>query len=274
MNNEEVLLKYKDFLSARKLSINYYNTIRVWLQYLMKYDNDYINFSQEMITNFFVINSYYKENSRNMFIKAGRNFYSEFLGISKENNQWFKIKLFKVRYEIPNFLSSEEISEAKKYLKTYHTDRYSTFKIDAILSFLFATGVRKSEFLNLKRIDFNMKENKAKVLGKGNKERYVYFNNEVKEEILAYFKTEKEELNAFNLTESQLLYIPQRLSKYLNKKIYLHLFRHSSARDMIMKDIPVNIVSKILGHSSIHTTLRYTDPSEQMISKKYLEKMK
>jgi site-specific recombinase XerD len=64
------------------------------------------------------------------------------------------------------------------------------------------------------------------------------------------------------------------LTKYLGKRIYTHLFRHSGARNMIMKDVPLLMVSKILGHSSINTTMRYCAPDEKMISEKYKEKMK
>jgi len=272
MTNKELLDKYAEFLSARGRSKAYHNYIRLWLSYME--ENKIETITQEIITGFFITNAKYKDGTKCMFIKAGRSFYTEFLQVPKEQNEFFKIKLIKTGYKIPDFLSSSEVEEAKKYLITNHSKKMTPIKIRALLSFLFATGIRKAELLNLKRIDFDMENNRCKVFGKGKKERLVYFNNKVKKEVEDYFISENEDINAFSISIGKLHYFVKLMSKYLDKKVYLHLIRHSSARNMVMKDIPINIISKILGHSSTQSTLRYIDPSEQMISDKYQEKMK
>jgi site-specific recombinase XerD len=68
-------------------------------------------------------------------------------------------------------------------------------------------------------------------------------------------------------------YLPKLMGKYLNKNIYTHLYRHSSARFMIDKGLNIQDVSRILGHSSITTTMLYVNPSDTAIKNKYKEKM-
>jgi integrase/recombinase XerC len=269
MNSIEVLEKYKANLKARSLSINYYNRMKVFLNYLETQKLDYQNITQEIVVNF-LNDKDYNEKSKNTTINAGRDFY-KFLG--QEINEWHKFKLCKVAYKIPDFLTVEDVEEAKQYLKTYHSEQHSIYKIDALFSFLFATGARKSELLTLKREAVDLTNNRAKVDGKGRRQRYVYFDNNTKKAIAKYFETEAQEINCFNITESQLLYMVKLLANHFKKKIYVHLFRHSSARNMIMKDIDVQLVSKILGHASLTTTMRYTEPNEAMIAEKYKEKM-
>jgi len=271
MDTKEKLEQFSQYLMARGWSLNYRNSMRLILNYLDENKILFESISQDIITKLFNSRNY-SLSSKNQFIKAGRR-YGDFLGIPKENNAFYVIKLLPVGYNIPNFITAEEIRDGIKYLKTYHSDICSTAKIDAVFDFLFATGCRKTELLTLKRDRFNLSNNSCKVLGKGNKERNIYFNDRVKQEIELYFSTEEEEFNAFNITSSRLIYLVKLVSKYLNKNIYIHLLRHSAARNMIMKDIPVQIVKEILGHKSLQMTERYTQPNDKMISEKYKEKM-
>jgi site-specific recombinase XerD len=85
--------------------------------------------------------------------------------------------------------------------------------------------------------------------------------------------SENEETNAFNISGAQLIYMTKLLSKYLGKKVYLHLFRHSFAHRGMQRGIDLRIMSKILGHSSITTTMIYVNPSEEEIKDMYKSKM-
>jgi len=271
MIKEKLIEQYRAYLLARSQSLNYINVMRTFLNFLEENKLEPMDITQETLTVFFTKNERYSISTRNQFIKGGRSFY-DFLGL--HDSAWHRMKLMQVAYRIPDFLTVQDVEEAKKYLKTYHSKKYTIAKIEALISFLFATGVRKAELLNLKRADIDIENNKAKVFGKGKRERYIYFDNKTKAELIDYFSAEEEKTNAFNLTLGKINYIPKLLSKYLGKKVYLHLFRHSSARNMIMKDVPINIVQKILGHSSLQTTMRYTEPNEKMIADKYKEKMR
>lgn len=267
--NNELLNKYRDFLVARGQSLNYRNIIRIWLRYLE--ENKIEAITQEVITQFFITNSKYKDNSKCMFIKAGRNYYTKFLQIPQEKNEWHKIKLLKIGTKTPTYLTEQDLGEAKKYLITYHSNRlYPIPKIEALLDFLYYTGVRKAELLKLKRVDFNLEENIAKVLGKGNKERIICYPKKVKNELIVYFNSEPEKINALNVTLGQLNYLAKLIGKHLGRKVYIHLFRHSFARNLIYnKGMDINTVSKLLGHSSLTTTMIYINPDENTIKNNY-----
>lgn len=263
----ENLTKYKEYLTARGISLNYYNIMKIFLDYVEKHNSDLHNINQEFITNFFNENPDYSRNTRNQFIKAGRHFY-KFLGI--EDSEWHKIKLLKIGSKIPDSLTEEEIEKAIAFLITYHSRRMTPIKIRALIHFLFYSGLRKAELLHLKREHFNFEDNIVKVYGKGDKERITCFPKKVAKEIQEYFNSEAEEKNAFNVTLGILNYLPRLIGKHLNKKVYMHLFRHSFARNLINnKGVDLNTISKLLGHSNIATTLIYVNPDEKTIRNTY-----
>ena len=268
MTNKELLDKYAEFLSARGRSKAYHNYIRLWLSYME--ENKIETITQEIITGFFITNAKYKDGTKCMFIKAGRSFYTEFLQVPKEQNEFFKIKLIKVDTKIPNYLTEKDIEEAKKYLITNNSKKMTPTKIRAIIDFLYYSGARKQELLSLHRNSFSLSENSAKLYGKGGRERIICYPEKVKKEIEAYFLSENEENNAFNITLGKLHYIMKMLKKYLGRNVYTHLLRHSFARNLIYnKGMDINTVSKLLGHSSLTTTLIYISPDEKTIKENY-----
>ena len=270
MTNKELLAKYLEFLTARGKSKAYYNYIRIWLSYME--ENKIETITQETITQFFIKNAQYKDGTKCMFIKAGRNYYTEFLQIPKESNEWTKIKLIKVDTKIPNYLTEKDIEEAKKYLITNNSKKMTPTKIRAIIDFLYYSGARKQELLTVKRSSFNLSENSAKLYGKGGRERIICYPEKVKKEIEAYFISENEEETggAFVLSLGKLHYIMKMLKKYLGRNIYTHLLRHSFARNLIYnKGVDINTVSKLLGHQSLTTTLLYCNPDEKTIKANY-----
>lgn len=265
----EILNKYLEYLNARKQSKNYYNIIKIWLDWLDTKKIDYLSITQSDITNFFVEHSDYSISTRNQFIKAGRDFY-KFLNI--ENNEWEKIKLLKAERKIPNYLTEQELEKIISCAITF-SKHFSINKIKALLYFMFYSGIRKTELLNLKRENFNLAEGIAKVYGKGRKERYVYYPQKVAKIINEYFLSEEEKINAFNITLGQLNNLFNTMSKNAGRKIHPHLFRHSGARDMIAKGVPISIVSKILGHTNISTTMIYVSADDEMVKNIYKQKM-
>ena len=257
----KILNDYKNFLIARGLSLNYLNIMRIFLAYLSEKKIEAQNITQETITNFFNNNSTYSISTKNQFIKAGRNFYL-FLGI--ENNEWTKIKLMRTERKIPNYLTEEELEKGIAFLITYHSKRMTPIKIRALLHFLFFTGSRKQEVLILKRENFNFTNNSVKVYGKNKKERMIFYSPKIGKEIQKYFESEPEKNNAFNITLGKLHYIVKLMGKYLNKHIYLHLLRHSYARNLVEQGVSLGVISRQLGHSSILTTQIYASPDDEM----------
>jgi site-specific recombinase XerD len=268
--SQEMLDKYKEYLSARNLSTVHYNFMRIWLTYLDKNNVEILNISQETITKFFSINNYAK-NTFNSFIRAGRHFYN-FLGCSQDTNEWYKMNYSTIHRRIPTCLVVEEIERLIRYICSEHEDLMMPIKVEALIWFMFYSGLRKDEILTLKRsdIDYSVEPIAVKLIGKGDKQRIVYISEKYapkfKTKLKRYFDASPEKDNAFNLTKGKLEYLMGIMRQYMpDKKISPHLFRHSFARYLLDKGVPITYVSWLLGHSDIKTTMIYAHPTDDMI---------
>lgn len=271
MTIQEQLDKYAEYLTARSLSLNYRNVIRIWLNYLQSKVLE--TFTQETITQFFTENNY-KDNSKSQFIRGGRSYYNEFLQIKKEDNAWNFIKLIKAETNIPIYIKEEELDSVIAQMITHNHRLMNSTKLSAFLHFLYHSGCRKSEILKLKRADFDFTNNSVLIHGKGKKQRITYYTAKTAKEIHTYFLSEPEGTSAFNVTLGILNYLPKVFSKYLGRNCFFHLFRHSFARNLIYnKGMDANTVSKLLGHSSMASTLRYISPDEKTIETNYKKLM-
>jgi integrase/recombinase XerD len=269
-----ILNDFKNFLLARKMSLNYYNIIRIWMNYLEEKKLDYKNVTQKMITDFFNFHPEYEKRTLTQFIKSARFFYSQFLEIPKEKNEYYKIKYFKGHKNTPKFLSIEELGQIISQFCTYENRLMPPNKARVFIRFVYMTGLRKEEILKLKRADINFEVNpvEIKIIGKGDKERFVYFSEKyspkLKQELVDYFIGEPEKNNAFNLTLGKVNYFFRKMNKYLiDRKISPHLFRHSFGKYLNDNGVPLTYIQSMLGHSSIQTTMIYLNPTNEQIKK-------
>jgi len=276
--DKKILEKYKNYLIARKLSLNYYNIMRIFFAFLEKEKTEYKNITQETITVFFNAHPEYSKSSLTQYIKAGRHLDICFLEISKEQSQWYKINYFKGHKNTPKFLTLEELKEIIKNFCIYENRLMFPSKVKAFLTFIYMTGLRKGEILNLKRTDINLKTSPCEIrlIGKGDKERFVYFSEKyspgLKQMLIDYFASETEKENAFNVNLDGLNYFFKKMNKYLKeRKINCHLFRHSFSKYLFDKGAPLSYIQSLLGHSNITTTMIYLNPTSEQI-KKWMEK--
>lgn len=264
------LQDYKIYLENIHRSLVYYNYNKILFSYLQATGLKLEELNKEQLAQFFH-DKEYKPNSINNFIKSGRD-YCRFLNIEK--SAFFEIKLLEVEKRLPEYLTLDDIEKAIKYIATYNY-RLSSDKIEAMLYFMFFTGVRKSEVLNLKRECFDFEKLLVKIYSpKTKEEKLIPFPNRIKKKLENYFKSEEEKENAFNINQSQLDYLFQDImTKHLGKKCKAHLTRHGGFRYLLEKGIPVTIVQRIAGHKSVFTTLQYLSPDQEMIERIYKEKI-
>lgn len=137
----------------------------------------------------------------------------------------------------------------------------------ALIDFLTSTGVRVGELVNLNIKDIDFKNRSCIVLGKGSKQREVYFDARTKIHLQNYLSERVDNNPALFVS---LLYPYNRLKisgveirlKELGQKINLtkvhpHKFRRTMATKAIDKGMPIEQVQVLLGHSKIDTTLEY-----------------
>ena len=153
----------------------------------------------------------------------------------------------------------------------------------AIIDILASTGIRVGELVKLNRSDIDFHERQCIVLGKGNKERMVYFNARAKLHLQQYLCERKDENPALfvslaephnRLTISGVELCVKKIGNKLNiPKVHPHKFRRTLATMAIDKGMPIEQVQRLLGHVRIDTTLHYAIVNQNNVKiahKKYL----
>ena len=145
----------------------------------------------------------------------------------------------------------------------------------AIIDMLASTGMRVGELMLLNREDINFEERECVVLGKGNKERVVYFDARTKIHLLNYLGSRQDTAPALfvglraphkRLTIGGVESMLRMLGKALNiPKVHPHKFRRTLATTAIDKGMPIEQVQQLLGHQKIDTTLHYAMVKQQNV---------
>ena len=167
-----------------------------------------------------------------------------------------KIKTMKT---VKETYSDEELEEMR--------DSCDEIRDLALIDFLSSTGVRVGELVNLNIKDIDFENRSCIVLGKGSKQREVYFDARTKIHLQNYLSTRIDNnqalfvslLHPFNRLKISGVEI--RLRELGNKininRVHPHKFRRTMATKAIDKGMPIEQVQVLLGHSKIDTTLEY-----------------
>ena len=171
----------------------------------------------------------------------------------------------KLRKSLPRYLTLEQSAALLKAVSGHNEKRDY-----AILMLFLNCGIRRSELVGLNLTD--VYEDRIRVVGKGNKERFVYFGSACRKAIDAYL----EERNQKVLTDNRALFgsrdgnrISVTAVHRLVKKALLqagldstqfsaHKLRHTAATMMLSGGVDVKTVQEVLGHENLNTTQIYT----------------
>lgn len=146
-------------------------------------------------------------------------------------------------------------------------DNCVTIRDLAMVDFLASTGMRVGELVLLNRDDVDFQERECIVLGKGDKERPVYFDARTKLHLQQYLDDRIDDNPALFVSlkapyerlkiggvEKRIRELGRRLSI---KKAHPHKFRRTLATTVIDKGMPIEQLQMLLGHARIDTTLKY-----------------
>lgn len=154
-------------------------------------------------------------------------------------------------------------------------DRCTNERDLALIDLLASSGMRAGELVKLNRADVDFEERECIVLGKGSKERYVYFDARAKIHLQNYLAARQDDNPALfvslrapyrRLQIGGLEIRLRQLGKRLNlPKVYPHKFRRTMATAAIDKGMPVEQLQKLLGHERIDTTMHYAMVKQQNV---------
>ena len=205
--------------------------------------------------------------SRSRKLSAIKSFY-KFLTVRTkqlQDNPVADLEYPKLRKSLPKYLTMSQASDLLQAVSGQNAKRDY-----AILMLFLNCGIRRSELVGLNLSD--VYEDRIRVVGKGNKERIVYFGSACHKAIESYM----EERNKLVLTDNRALFasrngnristtaVHRLVEKALLKagldatQISAHKLRHTAATMMLSGGVDVRTVQEVLGHENLNTTQIYT----------------
>lgn len=279
MNWNNTLLDYQHYLKIeRGLSQNsissYSNDIKKLIRYVEENELKFtpISITEEHLQHF-IYHTAKKVNERTQarLISGLRNFF-EYLIFEdyRQENPTDLLELPKIGRKLPDTLSEQDID---KIIAQIDLSKPEGERNRAMLETLYSCGLRVSELTNLKISDLFFEEGFIRVIGKGNKQRFVPINlNTIK--IIDIYKNETrskittkkghEDIVFLNrrgkqLTRNMVFMILKKLviEAGIDKNVSPHTFRHSFATHLLENGADLRAIQQMLGHESITTTEIY-----------------
>jgi site-specific recombinase XerD len=157
-------------------------------------------------------------------------------------------------------------------------DAATNIKHKTIIMLLYSCGLRVSEVINLRLTDIDSKRMVIYIRdAKGGKDRQVPLHEKLLTQLRCYYKQYKPNEYLFN-GQFELKYSEQSIRQFIkeyscraniDKRVYPHLFRHSSFTNMCEAGVDTAIIQKVAGHALIKTTQLYTHISSTIINSIY-----
>ncbi len=289
-----MLKDFENYLkNVRKYSLNtinsYISDINIFLEYLHIQKLNYKDVNHEVIRSYlkYLDEKKYKNSSINRILSSLNDYYNYLTKCKVTKYNYFEdINRPRKEKRLPNFINYSEYMSLLAIVEKEENEFLKARNL-LLLEILFDTGLRVSEVVNIEINNINKKEQSIKVLGKGNKERIVYYGDYAKNYLEDYLNlrrniniVDKEYLflnkNYTRLTRRGVEYLISDISKkaLLRQKISPHTLRHSFATEMLNNGCDIRSVQELLGHKSLSTTGIYTHVTNEVVRQEYLKAFK
>ncbi len=256
--------------------ISYEEDINNYLEYLKKQNINYKKIDNIAIRNYlkYLDDLNLKNSTIARRISALRTFYNYLLNKGLvDTNLFNSIRNPKIEKKLPNYLSYEELA---RILDNIDISTFIGLRNRLMVEMFYATGCRVSEITNIKVSDIDKSNNSIRIMGKGSKERIVYYGEYARDYLDRYlplidcvylFTNEAGE----KLSVHDVEYIIKDLVKNLALKTHVtpHTLRHTFATHLLNNGADIKTVQELLGHSSLNTTGIYTHVSNERIKEVY-----
>ncbi len=276
-------LEYLDFELnySNKTIITYKQNLKIYGKFLEDNKINFLKINKDIANKYkaYLINLGYQNKTSSLNLSTLRSFYNYLIEIRVlDINYFLNIHNPKVVKKLPNFLKDSEIKTILD--NNNYTDIY-TIRNEFIIEFLYATGLRVSELLSLKVNDLNS-DGTIKVMGKGSKERIIYYTAMDKDLLNKYLDIRLEfsdipndylipgkKGKALSSRRVEELVKSYAEAKNIKNKITPHTLRHTYATGLLNNEADIRSVGELLGHSSLSTTQIYTHVTNSKLKEVY-----
>lgn len=269
----------KRFINAKKLKGSSKNTIRHYSSQLEKLKDwsikSFIEFTvddlKEYLTFYQGLNDCSKvtlDNTRRVLSSFWKWMEVEEIIIM---NPMKRIPHFKIPRVVRKAFTDEEVELIRNEINRHP----NSLRNAAIFELFLSSGLRLSELESLKKDSVSLSDCKGIVLGKGNKERVFYFSERAKVCLIEYLNSRKDNKewlfvqgNApYNkLGSSGIGYAIREIGRSAGvENTHPHRARRTLATRLVRKGMPLEQVSKILGHESLSVTMRYIETDKELL---------
>lgn len=255
------------FIAAKRIEGCSDNTLKYYSNTLVKMVDTLQKSVCQIDTNdlrFYLSNYQNNRNSSKVTLDNIRRIMSSFFA-------WLEDEDYIVKSPVRRIHKVKTTQMVKETLSDEHLERLRDQCVHprdlAMVDLLISTGIRVGELVKLNRSDINFNERECIVLGKGDKERPVYFDAKTKIHLQTYLNSRSDNnpalfvtLNApwSRLSIAGVEHFLKKLGRQSQiKHVHPHKFRRTMATMAIEKGMPIEQVQKLLGHAKIDTTLHY-----------------
>ena len=221
--------------------------------------------------------------SVNRALSSIRGFYRWLLRFGyRQDNPASALKNLKTPKNLPTFLWEGEMAAFADLPDT--AGILWPLRDKALILTIYSAGLRISEVASLSVSDLDSDLGGGRVVGKGDKERQIFFSDEGKEAMAAYLCTRSSRIQAERPTNVLFInrkggplsipgirWIIQRYAQRsgIGKNVHPHSLRHSFATHLVNAGCDVRVVQELLGHASLSTTQRYAHVDMEGLKRVY-----
>lgn len=287
MKKEEVL---DNFFKVLKSEYNYsFYTIEnykldltLFFDFLNKSNINYLYLNKDNVLAYlkYLDKMNLKNSTISRRISALRTFYNYLMNEGLINSNIFlNVKNPKLEKKLPNYLNYTEMEEL---LESIDIKTDEGLKRRLLIEMFYSTGCRVSEIINIKVKDIDFKDKKIRIMGKGSKERIVYYGDYAKKYLDKYLSKGMDKDYLFvnkhgdKYTVEEIELIVKDIMKNLSIKTHVtpHTLRHTFATHLLNNGADIRSVQELLGHSNLSTTGIYTHVSSDRLKEVYFKTFK
>ena len=280
---EELITSFQEFLIYEKgLSKN---TVEAYKSDAIKFTHyaDLNNLNKNVMTSYFLeLSEFNYSNATKQRMYSSIKQYLNFLEVNGIiNHVEIEDIQFKSALKLPDVLN---VSEINKMINFYKHDSFLNSRNRTILDFLYSTGSRVSEVINVNLSDIDTKDSFVRLEGKGSKQRIVPLGSLLIDNLIDYMNIRDSNMNF----ESNRLFLSKSFKKLdrtavfrlikstgvklgFSKDLHPHILRHSAATHMLEGGCDLRTVQEFLGHSSVSTTQIYTKVTKEFLEEAFTE---